>query len=42
MAAIDDPLHSGTTRRLTQQIPAELRGEETEAKLMPLTPQEIE
>ena len=31
MAAIDDLLHTGTTSRLTQQIPAELRGEEDEA-----------
>ena len=31
MAAIDDLLQTGTTSRLTQQIPAELRGEEDEA-----------
>jgi pimeloyl-ACP methyl ester carboxylesterase len=31
MAAIDDLLHTGTTSQLTQQIPAELRGEEDEA-----------
>jgi pimeloyl-ACP methyl ester carboxylesterase len=30
MAAIDDLLRTGTTSRLTQQIPAELRGEEDE------------
>jgi pimeloyl-ACP methyl ester carboxylesterase len=31
MAAIDDLLQTGTTSRLTQQIPTELRGEEDEA-----------